>query len=355
MSTSKQPFDEASLDKARMTLNGMIETAQAEYDLKDMECRAFDERNRGEFDQTVADLSRIGSGIADDNAGILSAKKDINNALEQIAMQEKALKAAMGECEKTRMMNDMQLTTLKNDLAVAEFIVRMTECKEGAALLQDANYSAPVLQGCPMEDGSVHLSFKDGFLDNKAGMMLSKQGQQALRVALLKSHPSLDAPTKQQLHAVVKAAHREISNLVFSYRVSKQAPEKNAPAKKGIVEEEKAPTLSDIMNPPMEPKKEPTLEEATNKCVLGKPDCGLLTDNMALMWGEVKDAVDELTAIMAENEANCKATSDMHNGEISMWQGINSQKNVELSDATGALNAHTEEQTESQASKDLLT
>ena len=36
-------------------------------------------------------------------------------------------------------------------------------------------------------------------------------------------------------------------------------------------------------------------------------------------------------------------------------RGINSQKNVELSDATGALNAHTEEQTESQASKDLLT
>merc|ERR1719321_539347 len=92
-----------------------------------------------------------------------------------------------------------------------------------------------------------------------------------------------------------------------------------------------------------------------NKCVLGKPDCGLLTDNMALMWGEVKDAVDELTSVMAANEAECKATSDGHNGEINMWQGINSQKNVELSDATGALNAHTEEQTESQASKDMLT
>ena len=38
------------------------------------------------------------------------------------------------------------------------------------------------------------------------------------------------------------------------------------------------------------------------RCVLGKPDCGLLTDNMALMWGDCKDAVDELTTIMAENE-----------------------------------------------------
>merc|ERR1719502_473731 len=150
--SAKQPFDEASLDKARMTLNGMIETAQAEYDLKDMECMAFSERNRAEFDQTVADLSRIGGGIADDNAAILSSKKDINNALEMIAMQEKQLKAAMGECEKTRLMNEMQLATLKNDLAVAEFIVKMTECKEGAELLQ-TNKTVPQIAGCPMDDG----------------------------------------------------------------------------------------------------------------------------------------------------------------------------------------------------------
>merc|ERR1719353_2169638 len=83
-SKSKQPFEQAALDRARMTLNGMIETAQAEYDLKDMECMAFDERNRAEFDQTVADLSRLGSNIADDNAAILAAKADISAAQEAI-------------------------------------------------------------------------------------------------------------------------------------------------------------------------------------------------------------------------------------------------------------------------------
>merc|ERR1719486_1735316 len=160
----KQPFDEASLDKARVTLNGMIETAQAEYDLKDMECRAFEERNRMEFDQTVADLSRLGSNIADDNAKNLAAKADIGNAIEMIDIEQKALEAAMGECEKTRLMNEMQLQTLENDLAVAEFIVRMTECKEGDSFLQGA--TVPQIEGCPMEDGSVQLSFKDGFLKN---------------------------------------------------------------------------------------------------------------------------------------------------------------------------------------------
>jgi uncharacterized protein YegL len=411
---AKQPFEEASLDKARMTLNGMIETAQAEYDLKDMECKAFEERNRGEFDQAVADLSRIGSSIADDNVGILSSKKDINGALEMIAMQEKALKAAMGECEKTRLMNEMQLATLKNDLAVAEFIVKMTECKEGAELLQ-ANSSAstvPQIAGCPMDDGSTQLTFKDGFLADKAGSMLSQQGQQALRVALLNSHPTLDEATKNGLKAKVKEATKQISALVTKARMSKTVVKEQQYPKECVfpftyygvtyttctnigtkgegtydygwcatavdkagafvvgsgdytkcdVWEDAAekPSMSDIMNPPpttaapVPPKTEPAPEEAANKCVLGKPDCGLLTDNMALMWGDCKDAVDELTTIMAENEKQCKATEDLHNGEITTWQTALSQKNVELTEATGSLNTNTEEQSERQAEKQML-
>merc|ERR1719197_2238030 len=169
-SSKKQPFEEASLDKARVTLNGMIETAQAEYDLKDMECMAFEESNRAEFDQTVADLSRIGSNIANDNGVILASKMDIKNALDMVAEQEKLLKAAMGECEKTRFINEAQLATLKSDLAVAEFIVKMTECKEGAAMLQSEVH----ISSCPMADGTSRLSFKEGFLASKVGQMQSE-------------------------------------------------------------------------------------------------------------------------------------------------------------------------------------
>jgi hypothetical protein len=345
---SKQPFEQAALDRARVTLNGMIETAQAEYDLKDMECMAFEESNRAEFDQTVGDLSRIGSNIANDNGVILASKMDIKNALDMVAEQEKLLKAAMDECEKTRFINDAQLATLKSDLEVAEFIVKMTECKEGAALLQ----STVEISSCPMADGTSRLSFKEGFLAQKVGTMQSEAGKQALMAALLASHPSLDTETKQQYSTVIKAK-KKFAAIALKARVGKKQPKEAAA-------NATPPSLSDIMNPTeapvlAPPKAAPTLEEAKNKCVLGKPDCGLLTDNMALMWGEVKDAVDELTAVMAANEAQCKATSDSHNGEISMWQGINSQKNVELSEATGALNSHTEEQTESQASKDELT
>jgi hypothetical protein len=39
-------------------------------------------------------------------------------------------------------------------------------------------------------------------------------------------------------------------------------------------------------------------EGQSKKCVLGKVNCGLLHDNMSIMWGEFKDEVDKLTAIM---------------------------------------------------------
>merc|ERR1719424_381730 len=100
-------------------------------------------------------------------------------------------------------------------------------------------------------------------------------------------------------------------------------------------------TLSDIMNPTevpkvTEPQTEPSKEKAQSKCVLGKADCGLLNDNMALMWGDIKDAKDELKSIMADNEAHCKSVRNMHNTEISTYKAAGDQKNVELSEATGS-------------------
>merc|ERR1719456_1835479 len=37
------------------------------------------------------------------------------------------------------------------------------------------------------------------------------------------------------------------------------------------------------------------------KCPTEPPDCGLLHDNMSLMWGKFKDLVDELQAEMDKN------------------------------------------------------
>merc|ERR1719321_782086 len=56
---TSQPFEEASIDKARKILNGMIESAQVQLDKKVIECEEFYERTRGLEEQIRTDLARL--------------------------------------------------------------------------------------------------------------------------------------------------------------------------------------------------------------------------------------------------------------------------------------------------------
>jgi hypothetical protein len=60
-----QPFSEASLDKARVALNGLVEASWKELDDKIIECKEFEEQNRGTFDQVTSDISRLVEQISD--------------------------------------------------------------------------------------------------------------------------------------------------------------------------------------------------------------------------------------------------------------------------------------------------
>merc|ERR1719446_1317111 len=62
---SKQPFSEASLDKARVALNGLVEASWKELDDKIIECKEFEEQNRGTFEQVMSDISRLVEQISD--------------------------------------------------------------------------------------------------------------------------------------------------------------------------------------------------------------------------------------------------------------------------------------------------
>jgi hypothetical protein len=63
-SKAKGRFDEESLQKARGILNDMIFTAWKELDDVIFECKVFQERNRGTYEQVVGDIARLGSQLA---------------------------------------------------------------------------------------------------------------------------------------------------------------------------------------------------------------------------------------------------------------------------------------------------
>merc|ERR1719203_1257336 len=67
MATSEQAarrLDEDSMQKARKILNNMMLHAWGELDDVIFECKEFQERNRGTYEQVVADLARLGSQLS---------------------------------------------------------------------------------------------------------------------------------------------------------------------------------------------------------------------------------------------------------------------------------------------------
>merc|ERR1719440_426011 len=70
-------FDESSLQKARNILNDMIFTAWGELDDIIFECKEFQERNRGTYEQVVGDLARLGSQLAALNTRRVEASEGI--------------------------------------------------------------------------------------------------------------------------------------------------------------------------------------------------------------------------------------------------------------------------------------
>jgi rhamnose utilization protein RhaD (predicted bifunctional aldolase and dehydrogenase) len=62
---TSQALTEESLTKARNFLNGLIEAAFVELDAKIIEAKEFEAKNRGTWQQVVADIARLGQQIAD--------------------------------------------------------------------------------------------------------------------------------------------------------------------------------------------------------------------------------------------------------------------------------------------------
>lgn len=62
---AKQLFSEESLNKARVVLNELVEKSWKEMDDKIIECKEYEEQNRGTYSAVMADISRLVEQITD--------------------------------------------------------------------------------------------------------------------------------------------------------------------------------------------------------------------------------------------------------------------------------------------------
>merc|ERR1719265_2145327 len=90
------------------------------------------------------------------------------------------------------------------------------------------------------------------------------------------------------------------------------------------------------------------------KCPTTPPDCGLLHDNMSLMWGKFKDLVDELQAEMDKNLFEFTMLKMDLNQQLEILRNSKARFTMELNEATASLNADREEMGEKEKEREKI-
>jgi len=312
-------FDEASLQKARKILNTMMLDAWGELDDVVFECKEFCERNRGTYEQVVADLARLGSQLA--RLGEL--RVDASQGEQSMDNEEKMAK---GNLEKLTMVftekrfeNSRELTVRKNDLAVFDFILQATACKDDADFMQ---MEKPNMQVCQTTDGPT-LNFRNPDLQMRLERMMTPEAKLALREALGQAEKPLGL---MQMKASEDPTTTETTTAL--------------------------PTFAAEVLPVAE---EPNPAGQWKKCVDGTPNCGLLHDMMSLEWGKFRDSFDELTAEMTQNQDEYDTAKRNINEEITVITEQKTKHQETLANTISSINADTEEMNEKDEQKRDLT
>merc|ERR1719450_1352038 len=176
----KAAFDEQSLQKARKILNTMLTDAWAELDDVVFECKEFQERNRGTFEQVVADLARLGSQLSRLGELRVDASQGITDMDRERKDADENLEKLTSQFTENRFENSREMTVRKNDLAVFDFILQATACKD--FLFMQMGEPAGV-QVCQTATGPT-LNFKNPELQQRLERLMTPEATLALREAL---------------------------------------------------------------------------------------------------------------------------------------------------------------------------
>jgi hypothetical protein len=326
----RSQFDEDSLQKAREILNDMMISAWKELDDIIFECKEFQERNRGTYEQVVGDIARLGSQLAilgdvrvDASEGIMEADRLRKEAVEAIASTTHGFK-------QTYAVNDAEMTIRRNDLAVFDMILMMTQCPEDAALVQvgvnhtsNVSKSKNLLKVCERH-GGLEINFDNPKLQAKVERLMTPDARRALRAAL------------GQVPRRSKTAFLQVSEIAAQPEMTTNETTTGFP------------TYSVETVPVSE---EPNPEGQWKKCTDGTPNCGLLHDLMSIEWGRFRDSFDELATEMQKNQDAYDKFMENMNQQLTVINALRTKHMETLAETISAINADTEEMNEKDEQK----
>jgi len=308
-------LDEDSMQKARRILNNMMLGAWGELDDVVFECKEFQERNRGTYEQVVADLARLGSQLSRLGELRVSSQQGIFDKDRERKDAEERLDKETRDFEKTNFENQREMTIRKNDLAVFDFILQAAACKDGSFI----QMNKPGMQICQTTDGPV-LNFKNHNLQARLEQMMTPEARQALHEAL-----------------------GQVQKPLGLIQVQADTTTETTTA---------LPTFAAEVVPVSE---DPHPSGQWKKCVDGEPNCGLLHDLMSLEWGKFRDGFDELTAEMNQNKQEFDTTKRNINEELTVISDEKTKHMEVLANTISSINADTEEMNEKDEQKRELT
>jgi len=337
---AKQPFSEESLDRARVVLNDLVEKAWKEMDDKIIECKEFEEQNRGSYSQVMADISRLVEQITDLERISTESLEGINSKDMEITDVVSALQTQTRIYLQIEASNEAEMVERQADMDVFQFILAFTKCPDATSFVQllgnrstaGGNTTAHLHSGtavhkqsaarvCQMHGDKSGLIFADRDLQHKYDSLLTKRSRKIVSDILGQTH-------KQ--HVGLVQAHQPMDSEAY------------------IVPVDASPVAGDN-GPPCAEEGDPM--ECMKSCPPTPPDCGLLHDKLSLMWGDYKDKVDELQYAMNRDEMEFHELKANLNDQIKVLTLSKARFSMQLSEARSNLAMDREEKKEKDSQK----
>jgi len=318
-----QPFSEASLDKARVVLNGLVEASWKEMDDKIIECKEFEEQNRGQFEQVVSDISRLVEQISDlqrieseSIAGISQTDQEIADVEATMAEEVKIYKQILAA-------NSAEMTVRQNDLDVFTFILRFTKCADATSLIQRGDQS----RVCETHSGQHVFLFDDKSVQKRYDKILTPK-------------------TRRMISDILSAVqtNTQHSSLLQIYQPMNTTTAVPPPVDEAPVKGADGPDCMSSGDP----------SDCMKSCPPTPPDCGLLHDKLSLLWGEYKDKVDELQMEMNKNEYEWEELKYNLNAQIKGLSSSKARFSMQLAESRSNMAADRSEKKEKEEQKSEL-
>merc|ERR1719316_700402 len=126
---------EGALNKAKETLNNMMEETEAELDEAILECTEYDRHTVGLLDENTRYRAQLGAEVSQARADIADAETVINEARTELESIRLAAEETAAQCAASIKIARDGLALLENDLQISMRVENMTNCDEESTTL----------------------------------------------------------------------------------------------------------------------------------------------------------------------------------------------------------------------------